>query len=371
MYHPTCCCNAQNASLRKSQDIVPVSDRDQQQGKRSRLGRLALRVVLIVAEAGILSVGFGDPWGMCFAQEGSPQDVVRLPPVPNPPQPGLDANAAPDQNVRKPPEPAAKPEAGSNGDRAEQAAKEKKEKDKEDDKDKKDKEDDNAAPQQSNFHAQATTVAQGDPGFPAKYSGPNSLNPAGERQETLSADLFAGVRLWHGAEMHADALMWQGFGLSSTFGIEDFPNGDAYKAGTVIPDFMLARWFVRQTFGFGGEQEDVPDGQLTLRGKQDVSRLTFTVGRFTPTDMFDNNTYAHDAHTQFLNWAAVTNLAWDSPQDTVGFTTGIAVELNQPTWALRYGWFQMPGQMNGFTAEDQIFMWPGGAPTESSGAPGE
>ena len=44
--------------------------------------------------------------------------------------------------------------------------------------------------------------------------------PRGERQETLAADLFAGVRLWHGAEMHADALMWQGFGLSNTFGIE-------------------------------------------------------------------------------------------------------------------------------------------------------
>ena len=98
-----------------------------------------------------------------------------------------------------------------------------------------------------------------------------------------------------GAEMHADALMWQGFGLSKTFGIEDFPNGDAYKAGTEIPDFMVARLFIRQTFGLGGEQEDVPDGQLTLAGKQDISRLTFTVGRFTPTDMFDNNTYAHDA----------------------------------------------------------------------------
>ena len=67
--------------------------------------------------------------------------------------------------------------------------------------------------------------------------------------------------------MHADALMWQGFGLSDTFGIEAFPSGDAFKAGTEIPDFMLARWFVRQTFGFGGEQEDVPDGQLTLRGQ--------------------------------------------------------------------------------------------------------
>ena len=318
-----------------------------------------LWAVLIFAELGFLILGFGNPSGMCFAQEGTIQDVVRLPPVPNPPQPGLDANAAPDQNVPKPPEPAAKPGAGSHGDQAERAAKEKKEKDKEDDKDKKDKEDENATPQQSNFHAQATTVAQGDPGFPAKYSGPNSLNSAGERQETLSADLFAGVRLWSGAKMHADALMWQGFGLSDTFGIEAFPSGDAYKAGTEIPDFMLARWFVRQTFGLGGEQEDVPDGQLTLRGKQDISRLSVTVGRFTPTDMFDNNTYAHDPHTQFLNWAMVGNLAWDYPADAVGYTTGIAVELNEPNWALRYGWFQMPGLPDGFTADDRIFCWPG------------
>ena len=164
--------------------------------------------------------------------------------------------------------------------------------------------------------------AQGDPGFPAKYSGPNSLNSAGERQETLAADLFAGVRLWNGAEMHADALMWQGFGLSNTFGIEAFPNGDAYKAGTEIPDFMFAHLFIRQTFGLGGEQEDVPDGQLTLAGKQDISRLTFTVGRFTPTDIFDNNTYANDPHTQFLNWAdAATSpgitrrIASDTPRD--------------------------------------------------------
>jgi high affinity Mn2+ porin len=305
---------------------------------------------------------FGDRSGTCFAQEGPPQDVVRLPPVPPPPQPGPDVNVAPDQKVPKPPEPAAaaKSKASSNGDQGEQAAKERKEKDKEDDKDKKDKEDENAAPQGSNFHAQATAVAQGDPGFPAKYSGPNSLNSEGERQGTLAADLFAGVRLWSGAEMHADALMWQGFGLSNTFGVEAFPNGDAFKVGTAIPDFMLARWFVRQTFGLGGEQEDVADGQLTLRGKQDISRLTFTVGRFTPTDMFDNNTYAHDAHTQFLNWAACSNLTWDYPADSIGYTTGLAVELNQPNWALRYGFFQMPGVMNGLTADDQIFCWPGG-----------
>ena len=209
-----------------------------------------------------------------------------------------------------------------------------------------------------NLHAQATIVAQGDPPFAADYSGPNSLNAAGEREQTLAADLFVGLRLWHGAELHADALMWEGFGLSQTFGIEAFPNADAYKAGTEIPDFMFAHLMVRQTFGLGGEQEDVRDDALTLAGKQDVSRLTVTAGRFTPTDIFDNNTYAHDSHSQFLNWAACTNLTWDYPSDSVGYTTGISVELNQPDWAVRYGFFQMPGVDNGFTADDRILKWP-------------
>src|SRR5271170_7729695 len=114
-----------------------------------------------------------------------------------------------------------------------------------------------------NFHLQNTEVVQGDPAFPAKYSGPNSLNSKGEVQETVTLDLFAGVRLWRGAEAHMDFLMWQGYGLSSTYGIEAFPNGDAYKAGTETPYFNFARLFIRQTIGLGGEQEDVPDGQLT------------------------------------------------------------------------------------------------------------
>ncbi|MGD0899402.1 MAG: carbohydrate porin [Thermoguttaceae bacterium] len=234
---------------------------------------------------------------------------------------------------------------------------EKKEGERSDDVEKKDDET-TAATKCWNLHAQTTVVAQGDPGFPAKYSGPNSLNRLGERQETLSADLFVGRRLWCGAEMHADALMWQGFGLTHTFGIEAFPDADAYKAGTIIPDFMFARLFIRQTFGLGGEQEDVPDGPLTLAGKQDISRLTFTVGRFTPTDICDNNTYAKDTHLQFMNYAMGANLTWDYPSDSVGYTTGFAVELNQPEWALRYGFFQMPGTDNGFTADDRIFMWP-------------
>ena len=85
---------------------------------------------------------------------------------------------------------------------------------KKDGKDEKKGDKENAAPQSWNFHAQTTFVAQGDPGFPAQYSGPNSLNSVGERQGTVTADLFAGVRLWRGGEVHGDFLMWQGYGLT-------------------------------------------------------------------------------------------------------------------------------------------------------------
>jgi high affinity Mn2+ porin len=209
-----------------------------------------------------------------------------------------------------------------------------------------------------NWHFQNTDIVQGDFGFPAKYSGPASLDSKGEVQETISLDLFAGVRLWRGAEAHADGLMWQGFGLSQTHGIEDFPNGDAYKAGLQTPQFMFARLFIRQTIGLGGEQEAVPDDELALAGHQDISRLTFTLGRFSPLDICDHNTYAQDAHTQFMNWAMMGNVAWDYGQDTVGFTTGLAIELNQPKWALRYGFFQMAKAKNGFTGDDQFLMSP-------------
>ncbi len=212
-------------------------------------------------------------------------------------------------------------------------------------------------PDGSNLHGQATLIPNFQPGFGALYSGPNSLGTASDRQGTISADVILGVPLWHGAEFHADFLLWQGFGLSNSFGLEAFPDADAYKAGTQDPRFMFSHFFVRQTFGLGGEQEDVPDGPFTLPGKRDISRLTLTVGRLNMAELFDFNTYNHDPRTQFMNWAS-TMLTWDYPADTIGFTTGIAFDLNQPDWAVRYGWFQLAGHPNGFTSDDRIFNYP-------------
>jgi high affinity Mn2+ porin len=217
-----------------------------------------------------------------------------------------------------------------------------------------------------NFHMQTTTTLQGYPSFYARYSGPNSLPTSSEVRETVSLDLYSGLRLWKGAELHFDVLSWQGFGLGSTLGIDDFPDGEAYKIGTHPPRAGVARCFVRQTIGLGGDTEDVLEDPLTLAGKQDISRLTFTIGRFSSKDVFDNNAYANDARSQFMNWAFTANATWDYPADALGYTTGVAVELNQPKWALRYGFFQITSMRNGFTAEDQYLLWPG----EPSGGDG-
>jgi high affinity Mn2+ porin len=209
-----------------------------------------------------------------------------------------------------------------------------------------------------NWHVQNTDVVQGYPAFPANYSGPNSLPRGGQVRETVSLDLFAGVRLWRGAEAHVDGLMWQGFGLENALGVEGFPNAEAYRIGTQVPNGMIARLFLRQTIGLGGEQEDVADDQLALAGKQDVSRVTFTVGRMSAGDTFDQNAYANSARTEFLNWGLVNNEAWDYAADAVGYTTGLAVELNEPKWAVRYGIFQEPKMANSLTGDDTVFKWP-------------
>ena len=206
-----------------------------------------------------------------------------------------------------------------------------------------------------NWHAQNTDIIQYHPPFTAKYEGANSLRNINEVKETVSLDLFAGARLWRGAGLYVDGEMWQGFGFGDVHGLEGFPNGDAFKVGTKVPNVVFERVFVRQTVGLGGEQEMVVDDQLHLAAKADASRITLTLGKMSAKDIFDNNTYANDPRTQFMNWDFLANAAWDYPADSLGYITGFAAELKQPRWTIRYGFFQMPRVANGI-AEDPSYL---------------
>ncbi|MBV9299522.1 MAG: carbohydrate porin [Verrucomicrobia bacterium] len=199
-----------------------------------------------------------------------------------------------------------------------------------------------AAHQNWAIHVDAVEVFQGQPGFHSPYRGAQSLFSDDNFRQTTEADLFFAARVWPGGEVYFNPEYYQGFGFGETHGLAAFPNAQAYKAGKFRGDFNITRIFFRQVWGFGGEQEQLEADELQLAKKVDVSRLTLQMGRFSVTDVFDNNAYAHDPRGDFLNWAAVDALAFDYAADALGFEEGLSLELNQKNWAARWGIFTIP-----------------------------
>lgn len=197
-----------------------------------------------------------------------------------------------------------------------------------------------------NVHGQTTFITQGYPSFRSPYQGANSLPGIGRTRETWTVGAFLGWRLWDGGEFYFNPELAQGFGIGSTLGLAGFSNGEAQKGGSEYPKFRPQRYFFRQTFGLGGEQEDVADGPNQLAGKRDVDRITVTIGRFAVGDYFDNNSYAKDPRADFMNWALWSSAAYDFPADLPGFTRGAVIELNRKDWAIRAGAFQVPTAPN-------------------------
>jgi high affinity Mn2+ porin len=193
-----------------------------------------------------------------------------------------------------------------------------------------------------NVHGQLTFIEQGYPAFRSPYQGANSLTGANQIQNTTSATAFVGYRPWDGTEIYINPELMQGFGLNDTLGVASFPNGEAQKSNFPVPRVDIARVFVRQTFGLGGEQETIEDGPNQLGGKRDISRVTLTAGRFAVLDIFEANTYSHDPRVDFLSWNMYCCGSYDVTMDKIGYTWGAAAELNQKSWAIRGGYFLVP-----------------------------
>jgi high affinity Mn2+ porin len=213
-----------------------------------------------------------------------------------------------------------------------------------------------ALPGDWSTHYQYTAIDQGHPAFRSPYSGPNSLNPGNRMDETMSATAYLGRTLWQGGALYLDPELNQGFGLSHTTGLAGFSNGEAQKAGEHAPKLNIARFYLVQTIGLGGEQEQVEDDLNQVAGTRDVSRVTIYAGKLAANDLFDNNAYAHDPRNDFLNWSIWEGGAYDYAADQKGFSDGIAAELNQKDWALRAGGFLMPKRSNDRDLETRILQ---------------
>ncbi|HEY0218391.1 MAG TPA: carbohydrate porin [Afipia sp.] len=202
---------------------------------------------------------------------------------------------------------------------------------------------------------QSTYLGQGYPAFNTRYSGPNSLTPNAQYKATWSNSLYINARLWDGGEFYFNPELLQGFGLNNTVGLGGFSSGEAQKSNFPYPRFNPSRLYLRQTFGFGGEEETLEGGPNQLSGKADVSRLTLQAGKFAVLDVFDGNAYAKDPRKDFMNWAIWAPGAFDYSADKVGLTYGGTAELNQKNWAFRLGYFLMDSESNSNNFDMKVF----------------
>jgi high affinity Mn2+ porin len=196
-------------------------------------------------------------------------------------------------------------------------------------------------------HFQATTVTQVPTAFHSPYAGPNSLQTGFQIPSSLTSTLFIGHKLWQNGYIFVNPEESAGSGLSYTHGIAAFPNGEIYRVDDPKPVLNLSRFFVQQDFGFGGGKEKIDDDLNQFEAEKDIRRLTLVAGKFSLNDYLDNNAYAHDPRTQFLNWALMDNGAWDYAADVRGYTWGLFTEIHLENWSYRFALVQVPMVANG------------------------
>jgi high affinity Mn2+ porin len=209
-------------------------------------------------------------------------------------------------------------------------------------------------------HFQETTIGQYHPDFHAPYSGKNSQVATGEPPRiSITSTLYIGRKLWKGGALFFNPELSGGRGVGQTLGIAGFPNGETYRIGNPEPVVAPVRIFLRQTFSLGDNTEHPAqkyyeskmeynnDGQNQISGYVPARRLVITIGKFSITDLFDNNSYSHDPRTQFMNWALMSSGAWDYPADTKGYTWGTAGEIIMPKWSLKGALTMVPLYANG------------------------
>jgi hypothetical protein len=189
----------------------------------------------------------------------------------------------------------------------------------------------------------------------------NSLSTSFENSFTITATLYGGVTLWHGAEFYLAPELVSEKPLSGLHGLGSvIQNFELQKGGTPTPIVYIARAYLSQTFELGGGSEVVISNPLALgKRHQDRRRIVLDLGRFSVTDFFDKNSYAGDLRRQFFDMAFLTYAAYDFAADTRGYTIGAIAELYWDDWALRVGRAAPPTVPNGSDLDLQFWKYYG------------
>lgn len=167
------------------------------------------------------------------------------------------------------------------------------------------------------------------------------------------------VSLWQGSELYLDPEVAQGVAFSKLTGLGGFTNGELARTSGAELTLYRARLFLRQTWGLGGDSEEVQSGANQLAGLVDKHRVVLTAGNISVSDIFDSNVYNHDPRTQFMNWAIMTHGAYDFAADARGYSWGAILEYVQEDWAVRAGRFIQPKVPNQLKLDSKFFEYYG------------
>ena len=201
---------------------------------------------------------------------------------------------------------------------------------------------------------QTTYIWQRKPGFDAAYSGQNSLLANREKSYTFTTTAYLGFKPWSGGELYFNPEITQGVPFSNLSGMGGFPNGELTKATGSNPKIYRQRAFLRQTWNLGGGSETVEADLNQMGGMVDRNRFVLTAGNFSTLDIFDDNAYAKDPRTQFMNWGGWSYAAYDYAADSRGYAWGAAGEWYRGDWVYRFARMTGPRDPNGLPIDYQI-----------------
>jgi high affinity Mn2+ porin len=183
----------------------------------------------------------------------------------------------------------------------------------------------------------------------------NSLYASSEHMFTFSTTAHLGMRTWEGGEVYFNPEIAAGVPFSTNLvGLGGFTNGEITRAAGSDPKLYRQRLFLRQTWNNGGGTEKIESDFNQMAGTVDKHRFVLTAGNFSTLDVFDDNAYAKDPRTQFMNWGNWTYSSYDYAADARGFGWGFAGEWYQDEWVFRFGRMTGPKDPNGLPVDFQL-----------------
>ncbi|MDR3722215.1 MAG: carbohydrate porin [Candidatus Acidoferrales bacterium] len=201
---------------------------------------------------------------------------------------------------------------------------------------------------------QANIILQWHPGFPAKYTGTNSLRPEPENGTSKVYTLYLGYELTPTTEVFLDIESAGGHGLSNALGLAGITNLDVVRNTTLSQNPYVARLMLRQIIPLSDERIEADRDELHLATSLPARRIEFRAGKFDLADFFDLNTWGQDSHLQFLNWTVDNNGAYDYAANTRGYTDGVMIEYDDHWWTARFAEALMPKVANGIFLDADV-----------------